>query len=115
VNSVQRVVLYVVAGLGAAAFLVMVKLMYDMTGHMARMTNQIAVISVDLARMRGQMETMGSDVSGMGESVAALSEDVAGIRTGVDTMAGVVRASGEQIQKLNPLDMMRQILPQGGP
>jgi hypothetical protein len=109
----QRTLLYLAAGLGGAAFLLMVKLMYDMTNHMGRMTDQVAAMSADLGRMRGQMETLTTDVAHMRESVAMLSTDVAGIRTGVATMAGVVRTSGEQIKKLNPMDMMQQVLPPG--
>jgi hypothetical protein len=110
----HRVSLYLFAVLGGAAFLFMVKLMYDMTGHMARMTDQVAAMSADLGRMRGQMETLTADVSGMRGSVAGLSEDVEGIRAGVETMAGVVRTSGEQIKRLNPMEMLQQILPPGG-
>jgi hypothetical protein len=107
----QRILVYLMAGVAGAAFLLMVKLMYDMTEHMGRMTGQVAAMSADLGRMRGQMESLTADVAGMRQSVAALSDDVGGIRSGVETMAGVVRTSGEQIQKLNPMDMLQQIMP----
>jgi uncharacterized protein YoxC len=109
----QRTLVYLAAALGALAFLLMVKLIYDMTIHMGRMTDQVAAMSADLGRMRGQMETLTADVTRMRESVAALSTDVGGIRTGVETMAGVVRTSGEQIKKLNPMEIMQQVLPPG--
>jgi hypothetical protein len=110
----QRFALYLAAAVGGAAFLVMVKLMYDMTSHMGQMTGQVSAISADLGRMRGQMETLTGDVAGMRESVASLATDVSGMRAGVESMAGVVRSGSEQIEKLNPMDMLQRVLPPGG-
>jgi hypothetical protein len=108
------VLIYLMAVVGGAAFLVMVKLMYDMTGHMARMTDQVAVMSTDLGRMRGQMETLVGQVGGIEAAVGhmpQLASDVAGMRESVAAMAGIIHRSGEQIERLNPLEMMQQIVP----
>jgi hypothetical protein len=110
----QRLAIYLIAVVGGAAFLFMVKLMYDMTSHMGRMTGQVSAISADLGRMRGQMEGLGGDVAAMRESVASLATDVSGMRAGVESMAGVVRSGSEQIEKLNPMDMLQRVLPPGG-
>ena len=110
----QRIAIYIMAIVGGAAFLGMVKLMYDMTGHMARMTDQVAVMSTDMGRMRGQMDTLVSEVAGIRASVArmdALSEDVRGMRRSIESMAGVVQSSGEQIQRINPMELMKQMAP----
>lgn len=110
----ERVLIYLMAVVGGAAFLVMVKLMYDMTGHMARMTDQVAVMSADLGRMRGQMETLVGQVGGIESAVGhmpRLAADVGGIRESVSAMSGVIHRSGEQIERLNPLEMMQQIVP----
>ena len=47
----NKIVLYIALLLGGAAFLGMLKLMYDMTGHMARMTDQVAVMSTGMEQM----------------------------------------------------------------
>lgn len=38
----------------------------------------------------------------------ALAEDVRGMREGVAAMAAVIHRGGEQIDRLNPTEMMRQ-------
>jgi hypothetical protein len=109
----NRLVIYLMAIIGGAAFLFMVKLMYDMTIHMSRMTDQVTVMSADLGRMRGHMGTLTADVSGIGASVKDLAAEVSEMRAGVDTMAGVVRTTGEQMESLNPLEMMQQMMQPG--
>lgn len=110
----QRFLIPLTALIGGAAFVFMVKLMYDMTGHMARMTDQVTLMSADLGRMRGQMETLVTQVGGIEQAVAhmpALAADVRGMREQIGTMAGVVQSTGEQIERINPMDMMQQIVP----
>jgi hypothetical protein len=112
-NFVKKTVVYALALLGGAAFLGMVKLMYDMTGHMARMTDQVALMSTDMGRMREQMETLAEQVSGIRDSVQhvePLAEDVHGIRENVGTMTDVIRRGGKQIERLNPMEMMQQMM-----
>ena len=95
----HRIAVYLMAIVSGCAFLFMVKLMYDMTNHMGRMADQVAAMSTDMGRMRSQMETLTTEVSA--------------IRVGVDTMSRVVRTSGEQIERLNPMDMMQQMMRPG--
>jgi outer membrane murein-binding lipoprotein Lpp len=112
----QRFAIVLAAILGGTAFLGMVKLMYDMTSHMARMTDQVAVMSADMGRMRTQMETLVSEVGGIRESVGhmdALATDVHGMRESVEAMAGFVHSGGEQMRSLNPLEMMQKMVPSG--
>lgn len=110
----NRALVYAMALIGAAAFLFMVKLMHDMTAHMARMTDQVAVMSTDMSRMRAQMETLTGQITviaGAVEHMGPLAKDVQGIRAGVEAMAGLFGGGGEQLQRLNPMEMMEQMLP----
>lgn len=112
----QRALTYLMAVLGGAAFLFMVKLMHDMTGHMARMTEQVAVMSSDMGQMRAQMGTLVEQVTGIRESVRymlPLAADVQGMRENVAAMAGVIHKGGEQIERLNPMQMMEQLITPG--
>jgi len=112
----QRPLIYAVALLGGAAFLFMVKLMHDMTGHMARMTEQVTTMSSDMGQMRSQMGTLVEQVTGIRESVRymlPLAADVQGMRENVAAMAGIIHKGGEQIERLNPMQMMEQMIPPG--
>jgi len=112
----RKTVIYILVLLGGTAFMGMVKLMYDMTGHMARMTDQVALMSADMGRMRGQMETLVQQVSGIRESVqymGPLAEDVHEMRKNLGTMTGVIHRGGEQIERLNPMELMQQMIPPG--
>ena len=109
----KRTFIYLMAVLGGGAFLFMVKLMYDMTGHMARMTDEVAIMSTDVGRMRSNMETLVERVAGIETSVGymrGLAEDVHGMRENVGAMAGVLHKGGEQIERLNPMQMMEQMM-----
>jgi archaellum component FlaC len=109
----RKTVIYTLVLVGGTAFLGMVKLMYDMTGHMARMTDHVALMSTDMGRMRDQMETLVEQVSGIRESVQhmkPLAEDVHGMRENVGTMTGVIHRGGEQIERLNPAGVMQQMM-----
>jgi hypothetical protein len=112
----QRALIYLMAILGGGAFLFMVKLMHDMTGHMAQMTNHVAVMSTDMGPMRSQMETLVEQVTGIETSVRnmePLATDVHGIRENVGKMTGVLHKGGEQMQRLNPMQMMEQMMAPG--
>jgi hypothetical protein len=112
----QRAIIYLGVVLGGAAFLFMVKLMYDMTAHMERMTDQVTVMTGDMGRMSGQMETMVEQVTGIRESVRymlPLAADVQGMRKNVAAMAGVIHEGGQQIERLNPMQMMEEIVAPG--
>jgi hypothetical protein len=110
----QKTIIFAALFVGGAAFLGMLKLMYDMTGHMARMTDQVAIMSRDMGHMEAQMEILVEQVSGIETSVrhmAPLAEDVHGLRESVGNMAGVVRRGSAQIERLNPMDMLQQVIP----
>lgn len=112
----QRAFVSVLAILGGVAFLGMLKLMNDMTGHMARMTDQVAVMSADMGRMQANMETLVEQVAAIAASVGhmpGLADDVHGIRESVGGMASVINKGSEQIERLNPMEMMQQMLPSG--
>jgi hypothetical protein len=109
----QRALTYLLIVLGGGAFLFMVKLMHDMTGHMARMTEQVAVMSADMGELRAQMGTMVEQVTGIRESVRymlPMAADLQGMRENVAAMAGVIHKGGEQIERLNPMQMMEQMI-----
>jgi hypothetical protein len=109
----RKTVVVILVILGGGAFLGMVKLMYDMSGHMARMTDQVAIMSTDMGRMRDQMGTLVQHVAGIQASVehmVPMAEDVKGLRESVGSMAGVIHRSGEQIERLNPMEMMQQMM-----
>ena len=94
-----------VAGIaGVAVFLFLVKLMYDMTVQMTRMTEQVTVMTGQVTAMTGYMERMAGEVSG-------IREDVNGMRRSVEGVSGVMQKGREQIQKLNPMEMMQGIVP----
>jgi hypothetical protein len=82
----------VFALLGAAAFLFLVKQIYDMNGHMARMTEQ---------------------VGGMRISVEAMSADVKAMRESVDHMSLIMVRGSQKIEQLNPMEMMEGFAPGG--
>ena len=109
----RKTVIYILVLVGGTAFLGMVKLMYDMTGHMARMTDQVALMSTDMGRMREQMGTLVNQVSGIRDSVQnmkPLADDVHGIRENVGAMTDVIHSGGEQIERLNPMEMMQKMM-----
>lgn len=81
---------WVLGCVALAAFLFMVKLMQD--------------ISTDMGRMSGHVETMTTQVQ-------RLSDDVHGMRQSMDRMTVVVQQGGQQIQQMNPMEMMRGMTP----
>jgi len=86
----NKLVTYLIGLAAVAAFAFLVKLMYDMTVQMTRMTEQVT-------RMATQMESLVADVHGMAGSV--------------DRMSGVLQQGGQQMQQLNPTEMMRGMVP----
>jgi hypothetical protein len=77
------------------------------------MTDQVAVMTAEVGRMSTHMGTLVEQVAGIQHSVqhmAALAEDVHGLRESVGAMAGIVRRGGEQIEQLNPAQMLQQMM-----
>jgi hypothetical protein len=113
-DLMQRATLYLAAIVGGAAFLLMVKLMYDMTVNMALMTQHVGAMATELVRMRGQMGKLVRQVAGIEKSVGqvpTMAADVRGMRESIQEMAGVIDKGGRQIERLNPMEMMQQIVP----
>lgn len=109
----QRTLVYLMVILGGGAFLFMVKLMHDMTGHMAQMTDHVAVMSTDMGQMRSHMEVLVEKVAGIETSVGhmeSLAADVHGIRENVSEMTGVIHKGGEQMDRFNPMHIMEQMM-----
>ena len=111
----QKTLIYILVLVGGAAFLGMVKLMYDMTGHMARMTDQVASCprTWDVCANRWKHWWSRSPVSRQRAAHGPLAEDVHGMRENVGTMTGVLHRGGEQIERLNPMEMMQQMMAPG--
>ena len=82
----NRVVVPLVVLLAGIGFFAMVKIMNDMSGNLARMTEQVAAMTADVHAMRESMERM----------------------------AGVVGQGAQQMQQLNPMDMMQGVVPGRG-
>jgi hypothetical protein len=113
-DLMQRATLYLAAIVGGAAFLFMVKLMYDMTLNMALMTQHVGAMATELVRMRAQMGTLVRQVAGIEKSVGqvpTMAADVRGMRESMQGMAGVIDKGGQQIERLNPMEMMQQVMP----
>lgn len=86
----KQSITYLAAALAGFAFLFLVKLMFDMSVQMTRMTEQIT-------QMSGYMQQMSADVHGM--------------REGVERMSGVLQQGSQQIQQLNPMEMIQGVVP----
>ena len=112
--SALRAALVAFGGLlAAAAFAFLLKLMYDMSQSMARMTE-------DITSMAEDMHQMGADMSGLSEQVAAIrvgvdamASDMRGMRASVDRMSAVIQSGGKQIEQINPMGAIKQMMPSG--
>jgi uncharacterized protein YoxC len=97
---IDRLLIALGGAVALGAFLFMVQLMREMTTQMAVMTEQVS-------RMAEQMTQMNANVGEMGA-------DVRGMRQSMERMSGIVQRGGqqlEQIEQLNPLEMMRGVMP----
>jgi methyl-accepting chemotaxis protein len=96
----ERLLVALGGAVALAAFLLMVKLMHDMTVQMTVMTEQVARMAEQVVQLNAHVQAMGTDVHGM--------------RQGMERMAGIVQRGGqqlEQIEQLSPLEMMRGVMP----
>jgi hypothetical protein len=93
----RKLLLALFGAVALGAFVFLVKLMHDMTVQMTVMTGQVT-------RMADQMTVMNANIQAMGQ-------DVRGMREGMDRMAGVVQRGSQQIEQLNPMEMMRGVVP----
>lgn len=97
---IDRRLVFLGGALALGAFLLMVKLMHDMTAQMAVMTEQVG-------RMAEQVTQMNAHVQGMGG-------DMRGMRQSMERMSGIVQRGGqqlEQLEQLSPVEMMRGVIP----
>lgn len=78
-------IVYPVAVIGMIAFLFLIKLMYDMSVQMTRMTDQVTT---------------------MNEHMNDMVLEVRGMRTSVDKMSFAFQKGGQQMQQMNPMNMM---------
>ena len=78
-------IIYPVAVIAMIAFLFLIKLMYDMSVQMTRMTDQVSM-------MNGHMNNM--------------VEEVRAMRTSVDQMSFAFQKGGQQMQQMNPMNIM---------
>ena len=93
----RKLLLALVGAVALGAFVLLVKLMHDMTGQMTVMTGQVTRMADQITVMNANIQTMGLDVRGM--------------REGMDRMAGVVQRGSQQLEQLNPMEMMRGVVP----
>lgn len=114
--AMNKPLLYVAGGIGAIMMLVMVALMFQMTRYMGQMTTQVGAMSADMQQMRNHVGRLSQDVAGIGRSVSnmdPMARDMSGMRRSIERMSGVIDKGGEQIESLNPGNLMQQMLPPG--
>jgi hypothetical protein len=80
--------------------LVFVKLMYDMSANMARMTGYVGSLSQDVAAMRVSMGQMTEDMAKMRASMTHMDENI-------QNMGSAAQQGGKLFQQWNPNEMMR--------
>ncbi len=80
--------------------LVFVKLMYDMTRSMERMTGHVATMAQDVRSMQENMRSMNGAMQRMERSINGLGR--------------VFNQGSEQLQQMNPAGIMQQMWPGGG-
>jgi len=113
-SSLTKLLVVLAALLAGVAFLYMVKLMHDMTGHMGAMSSHVSSMAEDMRGMRGDMGAMARTVSDMSNQVRtlpAMAEDLRRMREGMEQISGVVGRSGEQLEQMNPMGVIQQMMP----
>ncbi|CAK0746848.1 DUF948 domain-containing protein [Gammaproteobacteria bacterium] len=113
-SSPSRLVIAVLISiLVAVAFGFLLKIMYDMSQSMDRMTRDITAMAADMHRMSGNVAVLTEQVADMRKGVDSMSMDVRGMRVSMERMSGVVESGGKQIEKINPMGIFQQVLPSG--
>lgn len=93
----KKLLLSIVGAVALGAFVFLVKLMHDMTVQMTAMTEQVTRMAEQVTIMNNNIQTMGLDVRGM--------------RQGMERMTGVVQRGSQQLEQLNPMEIMRGVVP----
>jgi len=100
--------------LAGSAFLLMVKLMHDMTTHMGAMTAHVAEMAQDMRAMRDDMGNLARDVSDMAAQIRtlpAMAADMGRMRQGIEQLSGIVGRGTKQMEQLNPMGVIQQMIP----
>ena len=100
--------------LAGVAFLYMVKLMHDMTGHMGAMSSHVSSMAEDMRAMRGDLGAMARYVADMANQVRtlpAMAEDLRRMREGMEQLSGVMGGGGKQLEQMNPMGVIQQMIP----
>jgi uncharacterized protein YoxC len=112
--SALRAALVALGGLlAAAAFAFLLKLMYDMSQSMARMTEDITSMAEDMHQMGADMNGLSEQVAAIRVGVDAMASDMRGMRASVDRMSAVIQSGGKQIEQINPMGAIKQMMPSG--
>ena len=112
--SPLRVMLVALGGLlVAGAFAFLLKLMYDMSQSMERMTGDITSMAVDMHQMGGDINGLSEQVAAIRIGVDAMASDMQGMRASVDRMSDVIQSGGKQIEQINPMGAIKQMMPSG--
>lgn len=97
-NKTVQTLILVGAGFIALMF---VKLMYDMSRNMAKMTDYVGTLATEVSSMRDSMEVMSGDMSKMRASMESMDANIQG-------MGNAVRQGGKVFEQWDPTRIMRQ-------
>jgi hypothetical protein len=112
-NAPRLIVAALLGLLAAAALGFLLKLMYDMSQSMGRMTQDIASMAADMHRMGTDITALSEQIVGIREGVEVMATDVRGMRGSVDRMSAVIQSGGKQIEQINPMGVIQQMVPPG--
>ena len=96
-NKSGQLVLLICAGVVALVF---VKLMYDMSSNMARMTGYVGTLAKDVSEMKVSMQGMAVDMAQMRESMQKMDANIQG-------MGNAVEQGGKVFQQWDPRSIMK--------
>ena len=109
-----RLLVLLASLLAGAAFLYMVKLMHDMTGHMGAMSTHVSSMAEDMGTMRGDRGALARTVSDMATQVRtlpAMAGDLRRMRQGMEQLSGVMGGGGKPLEQMNPMGVIQQMIP----
>ena len=97
--KMKSVQLLILLGAGIIA-LVFVKLMYDMSTNMARMTEHVGVLAKDVTAMQVSVADMSANMQQMGLYMQSIDANIKG-------MGSAVEQGGKVFKQWDPTQMMR--------
>jgi methyl-accepting chemotaxis protein len=77
--------------------LLLIKLMFDISGSMREMTGHVGTISQDVSEMQNSLQTMNESMLRMENSIHGLGQ--------------AFGQGSKQFQQMNPAGMMQQVMP----